>query len=366
MCSKYIGCFFLLVYFNIPLSGQILKDTCSLKLIKQGVDEIYNCQFDKANDVYGKLQSTYPGHPVLYLYRGMMTYWKYFPLTPSSHASQTFRNDMLTCIDLCEERRLLPGEPEFLLADIGARGLLLTYFSDNDLKRKMIPMASKTYQDVMRSFDYTGLYADFYFVTGLYKYYRETYPIVHPVYQLIAKLFPEGNREEGLTELKIAAQNAIFLKAEAYSFLSGIFIGYENNYPAAYQYSKSLFEQYPLNNEFLAIYVKNLLLMKRYDEAEKMLSQNRDTENLWFQVQKTIFQAVIQEKKYHNLEQAESLYKTGIYDAGEFSDFANEYLSFSYFGLSRIMKVKREIRLSNSYHKKAIDLATSKEINFND
>jgi hypothetical protein len=364
--TEYILCLLLIVSVHEPLGSQVLRDTSSLILVKQGVEYIYNYQFDKATEIYEIINAKFPDHPLSHLFHGMITYWKHFPLVPSSPQVPSFRNDMLACIDLCEKKRLQPGEPEYLLADIGARGLLLLFYADNGLSSEVIPLASRTYQDVMRSFDYTGLYADFYFVTGLYKYYRETYPRVHPIYNAFTLLFPKGNSLEGLAELKIAAQKAIFLKAEANTFLSGIFIGYENDFQSAYQYSKALFGQFPGNNEFLANYIKNLLLMKQYDEAEKILAQNRNPESPYARLQKQIFQAIILEKKYHDPDQAEYLYHAGIKETEEIGEYANGYLSFSYFGLSRIMKSKGDTRQSRYYYKKALDLATYKQITFDD
>lgn len=352
------------ICFPFLLSGQILQDTTTLSLLKKGVDNIYNCEFSQARVVLLKLESAYPGHPVIYLYRGMTTYWEHFPLTPASKALESFKSDMTKCIALCEKRRLLPGEQETLLADIGARGLLLTYFADNGLNREVIPMASRTYQDVIRAFDYTHTYADFYFVTGLYNYYREAYPDLHPFYKPFAVLFPRGNKEKGLSQLETAARNSIFLKAEAVSFLTWINVGYEKNYETAYRYSRMLLNIYPRNNEYLAMHVKNLLLLKRYNEAEEWLTKARQPESRWFEVEKIVFLAILQEKKYKNPETAGLLYQSAIQKAGEFGEYANEYLSFCYFGLSRIAAANGNSESAREYQKKAVNLATYKHLDF--
>ena len=365
-CCKYILGGILLFTVNGSLNAQILKDTATFNLIKSGIDYIYNYEFDKATAVYEKMKSGYPDHPLPYLFRGMMTYWKHFPLIPSSPAVPSFEEDMFTCINMSETKRATSGEPEYLLSDICARGLLLLYYADNDLSMNVISIASKTFQLVMRALDYTGSYADFYFITGLYKYYREAYPEAHPVYKPFAILFPKGDRVKGLKELKQAARYGIFLKAEAYTFLTGILISFENNYHEAHGYSKALCEQYRCNNQFLSVYIKNLLLIKHYDEAEKILEQNRNPENSYFRMQKNIFKGILYEKKYNNSKLAESFYNAGIKNAATIGDFANEYLAYCYFGLSRIMKTRGETKLSKSYLKKAMDLAAFKNVNFND
>lgn len=257
-------------------------------------------------------------------------------------------------------------EPEYLLANLGARGLLLLYYADNKLSMNVIGMASKTYNLVMRSFDYTSAYHDFYFFTGLYNYYREAYPEAYPVYKAFAILFPKGNKEKGLKELKMATKNSLFLSAEACTFLTGIYISFENNFPAALVYSKWLHEKYPQNHQFMAAYIKNLLLTKRYFEAEKLTEQNNMPVNSYFLFQKNIFKGIILEKKYNNLAQAEKFYNEAIKSADRFGSYANEYVAYAYFGLSRIMKNYGNDKLSRNYYKKAMDLAAFKNVNFNE
>jgi len=356
----------LLIILTVSVKAQVLSDTSMLNLIKQGVDYVYNYQFDKATVVYEKIKSRYPDHPVPYLFRALMTYWKNFPLIPSSPASKYFTDDLLKCMDLCDKKRNAAWEAEFLLADLGARGLLLLYYSDNDLTMDVIPLASNTYQPLRRAFDFTGSYIDFNYFTGLYKYYREAYPEAHPVYKPFAMLFPRGDRTQGLNELKLSASHSIFLKAESSCFLTHIFISYEHNFQAACQYSKALYERYPGNNHYLANYVKSLLLIKRYDEAERILRQYRNPLNQYYRMQKNILEGVLYEKKYRNFKYAESLYNAGIKDAVALGVYANEFQAYGYFGLTRIMKAKNEDRLSKSYHKKAMDLAEYKELNFNE
>ena len=75
----------------------------------------------------------------------------------------------------------------------------------------------------------------------------------------------------GLKELHTAALNSVVLKGESYFLLTWIYLNYERNYPTALYYCKSLHELYPDNVLYLAIYLKNLLLMKQYDEAEKLI-----------------------------------------------------------------------------------------------
>ena len=60
-----------MVLSEIPVKAQILNDTSALELVKRDVDYIYNMQFVSAREDYLKIVKLYPGHPIVYLLRGM-------------------------------------------------------------------------------------------------------------------------------------------------------------------------------------------------------------------------------------------------------------------------------------------------------
>jgi hypothetical protein len=352
-------CFFTLVF---PCNGQILKDSVTVQLLRKGVDYIYNLQFDEARDIYRSVFSKYPDQPILYVYKGLITYWENFPITPNSPQKESFENEMLRAIELIEEKPDNETDPEMLLGNIGARGLLLLFYADNDLTRDVISMASSTYKCVKAAFKHTQTYADFYFITGLYNYYREAYPEVHPVYKPIALLFPKGDKMKGLKELQIASKNAIVLKAEAFSFLSGIYISFENNFQQAYNYSKALHDLYPKNQNYLAMYIKNLILVKKYTEADHLIKSNKDKyNNRFFQAQISVLSGILLEKYHKNKVQAQYFYEKGIKEIEPFGTFGSEYAAYAYYGLSRLITDKHQ---KKAYRKKAIDLSDFENVNF--
>jgi hypothetical protein len=347
------------------VQGQILKDTASINLISNCVDDIYDFRFEKAHEASEKLNQLFPGHPAIHLLNGMITYWENYPLIPLSLLRNSYENDLRTCIRLCEENSDADNYPEYLLSNLGARGMLLLFYADNNLSENVFPLAKTTYRYIRQSFDYSSFYPDFYFFTGLYNYYREAYPDAHPVYKVLAIFFPKGDRVKGLMELQTAAINSIMLKAESSSFLSHIYINFENNYQQAYNFSKSLHELYSANLEYLAVYIRNMLLVKKYDEAEDLirLSDNK-TKNTYFESQLEVFDGILQEKKYHNNVLAQKYYKQGISDLSEFGYYGNEYAAYAYFGLSRISDINGDRQNKKMYRKKAIELTNYKNVNF--
>lgn len=357
----------LTILISFRLNGQILKDSISLIIVKRSVDYIYNCRFDEAEELCSSLSKLYPGNPVPYLLEGMTIYWKYYPLLPSTVERTSYENQMRICIDIAEKQKDTTNKAEFLLANLSARGMLLLYYADNGLSSEVIPLAASTYQYIRLAFDYSSSYQDFLFFTGLYNYYREAYPEAHPVYKAFSFLFPKGDREKGLNEIENASKYSLLLKAQSSSFLSGIYLAYENNFNRSLQYSKSLYGNYPSNAQFLGEYIKSLLLEKKYEEAEKLLiNSGSNNSNTFFLAQKDIFNGIIQEKKYVNLNQAEHFFESGINSLRPFGAFGKEFMGYGYFGLSRISKVKGDIISQKDYRKKAIDLSTFKNLNFDD
>jgi tetratricopeptide (TPR) repeat protein len=155
------------------------------------------------------------------------------------------------------------------------------------------------------------------------------------------------------------------LKAEAYSFLTGITISFENDFHQAFFYSKALHDLYPQNPFYYAVYIKNLLLIKRYDEAEMHIRFNRaKTNNNFFKAQLLIFQGIVYEKKYRDPKQAQAHYSKGIKEISPFGVYGNEFKAYGYYGLSRISEATKDNQKRKFYRKQADDFAVFENVNF--
>jgi hypothetical protein len=347
------------------LKAQILKDTATLNLVKKNIDYIYNLQFSNALETYKKIIKAYPEHPIVFLIRGMMTYWENYPLHNKTSAQVSFEEDMRQCIKLSEAHNDPVHEAEYLMSNLCARGFLLLFYSDNDLIMEVIPLATSSYKYLMRSFDFTTSCPDLYYFTGVYNYYREAYPIVYPVYRSLVFPFPKGDMVKGLRELQLSATKSVALRAESYVLLSGIILNFENRYTEAIYYNKTLYEQYPQNPLYQTNYIKNLLLIKQYGEAEKLMSAlPEEPENKYLHAQLLIFKGILQEKKYHNNKLAQQYYNTGLGIISFFGHYGDDYASYAYFGLSRISDVNGDKHISKIYRKEALKLSDFTEINF--
>lgn len=347
-----------------PIKAQILQDTTALNLVREDIDYIYNFQFNNAHEVYTKIVRLYPAHPIAFLLKGIMTYWENYPMLHTTPSHVTYEEDMRECIRLSETNNNSGYEAEYLLTDLCASGMLLMYYDDNDLIMEVIPLTKSTYIHLRHAYNFTTVCQDLNYFTGLYDYYREGYPKIFPIYKSLLLPFPSGDMPNGLKELKTAAINSVVLRPEACSLLSSIYLNFENKYPESLNYCRTLHDRYPENAYYLTYYIKELLLMKQYDEAEKLLIDSYKAEgNKYFQAQLMILKGILQEKKYHKNNLAQQYYNQGIIDISLFGKYGNEFAAYAYFGLSRISK-SNENKQINSYWKEAMKLATFKKINF--
>jgi len=353
--------------YSTTLQAQILRDSTTIGIITRGMHDIYNIEFKEAGKAYDALSQLYPGHPVLHLFNGMKIYWENFPMLSTSGARSAFEKEMRKCIELSDIDNCPSPEyeAEYLLSNICARGLLLLFYSDNDLSGEVIPLVTSSYRPLMRCFNFTSVCPDFYYFTGIYNYYREAYPIVYPVYKTVAFMFPSGNIETGLQQLDTCGKHSMALRAEAISILSWIKLNFETNFPEALPYSKLLAVHYPSNPLYRVYYIKNLLLLKQYDEAEMVIrTTGKSDANQFYRAALNIFNGIIQEKKYNNNELAMNLYQKGINEISVFGAYGNEYAAYGYFGLSRICEESADNHERRMNHRKAMDLVDFKKITF--
>lgn len=317
------------------LEGQILDDPETVNIIRKGIDCIYNSEFIEADKYLDEINARYPGHPGTDLYKSIMIYYRNYPLVPADPQFKTYEKLLASCIEKCERKENWIDNPEMLLTNLCARGLLLTGYSTNSMNNEIFPIARSIYKGIRKSFDYKHVYPDFSYFTGLYDYYSEAYPEVHPIFKPLAALFPDGNRQAGLRDLVNAAENSIFLAPEAYSLLSWVHIYYENNIPAAEKYCRTICEKYPANLMFRGECIKILLMQKKYGEAEKIISLSENIRHQFFEGQLFVFMGIVQEKKYRNYVKAKSFYEEGIRYLENYGARSRDFVKFAEDGARR-------------------------------
>ena len=359
---------FLLILFSFSVLGQksILNDSKTLQKIEQGIDSIYDFQFESVTKIETDLNQHYPNHPLPPLFHAIKVYWQYFPIIPGSKFEKEFTDNITLSIQRSDKMLDDNSENhEAIFLNLMARLLIMQYYADNHMSSKVIPYVHKAYTLAKKGFDLNQEVTDFYFTTGLYNYYREAYPVKHPIYKPIAYFFKDGNMKLGIKQLEYNSKNGIFLDAESLSFLVFISLNFEENYKKSLKYTRDLYKTYPNNLLFLSYRIITLLLLNKYNKADQLLTElkNKAGSNQFFQMMIKIYRGIIEEKKNKNLELAEKLYWEGIKLGENYKPFANDRISYAYFGLSRIWKNK-DPKKATEYREKAMKLSSYKHLTF--
>ena len=337
-------------------NAQMMQDTASVNLIMTGVKDIYNMQFREAGVICNKIQRMYPDHPANLLLGSLLTYWQHYPLIPSSSESSKFVADLRECIRICSDNDD-QDDAEILLTNLCARGFLLLYYSDNNMSIDVMPLAASTYKYIRKAFQYLNSFPDFSYFAGLYNYYREAYPEAYPIYKSFAFIFPSGSKSEGIKQIRKASESSIFLKAESIALLSFIYQVFEKDIPVSLSYIRLLSETYPQNSQFRAVYIKNLLLAGKYNDAEILLRDQRGfRDNDYYQARLAVFKGILYEKKYSDYKTAENFYLNGLRMVTPFGDLGNEYAAYACIGLSRICKLRNDLDCYRHYSSRAKSL----------
>lgn len=335
--------------------------------IRYGVVCTYNYDFDKADEIYKILVRERPDHPATTIFYAMMIYWENFPLTGTSAKSIIFVDSLLKSISNCEiMMRRDQDNKEAIFFDLVARLMLMQYYADNDLSKKVIAIVSLAYKLIRKGFLLKDEIVDFYYSTGLYNYYREAYPEFYPKYRAFALFFPKGDKKLGLQQLDYAGENSVFLSAEATSFLYYIYMNFESNYVIAMNYVNILNNHYPNNPLYLAARLQLMLLLKDYDDVQPYFNRlaGFSEKNRYFLMLNMIYKGIFEEKKNKNYEISKKFYFDAINISKDYSKVANDQLSLAYFGLSRIYNLEGNAKKSKEYRKTAISLSTFPEVNF--
>ena len=271
----------LFVFTFLSSAGQARKDTTIILIsditvqleATQALNDLYNFKFAKAEQQFRWFKQKYAWHPLPYFLLGLSEWWKIMPSIENRDHDDRFLAYMDSTILVAEH--LHEEAPEyrieaafFLAAAYGFKGRL---YSDEDRKewRKAAWAGKKAlkYLEECKEKDY--LSPELLFGDALYNYFsvwvRENYPALKP----LLWLFPKGDKELGLKQLREVSFNAFYTRTEAMVWLMRIYNSYENKNEQAMQLADYLFKTYPDNPYFHRYYARMLYTRGLYTEMER-------------------------------------------------------------------------------------------------
>ncbi len=231
------------------------------------INDLYNFKFERSASQINYLKKKYGWHPMPYFLMGLNYYWRMIPYLKSAEYDDEFLAYMDTSLYLAE--RLYeednPIEGAFFLA--ATYGFQSRLFSDRKQWTKAASAgrnALKYLDEIKGNEDYSP---EILFGEALFNYYaviaEEEYPLLKPLMWFL----PDGDKEEGIKQLKEVATNAFYTRTEAQYFLMRILAREKKDRQRALQVAEYLHETFPDNSYFHRFYARLLYSTGSYSKA---------------------------------------------------------------------------------------------------
>lgn len=337
---KNFVAYIIFIAVALPAFAQerIAEGSETYRLIEQAVQHIYNMKLEEANALSERINTLAPGHPVYPILKALAIRTAAYPIDLESEDFKTMRGYLDEAVEKSE--KMLDkdeDQPEANFFALSAYGMLAMYENQDGSAFKAVGLAKNAYKYLKKGFKLKEKYPEFYFSTGLYNYYREKYPELHPIYKTFMWFFRSGDMQLGLEQMKKATQTSVFMAPEARDYLQHIYLRYENKPEASLTFAKALLDQYPDNLYFVFNYIDSSLAAASYEGLDPLIERLIESDKSFYQMLGQIFRATLLEKRDQQWDEAEAFYVKSLGTGyGLQTEDAENYRSYAYAGLARI------------------------------
>ena len=250
-------------------------------LLTTGLDQVYDLNFTEAENTFAQLDKLVPRHPAVDLLRGVSLFYQWFPARTSLALQRTCIQQLEKAARKAEDWQQSlkkSGEdkaalPEAMFVYFTAEAMLAKISHYEHETMSTVRYAKNAYPFVQKGKAYQQHYPDFYLSTGLYNFYREVYPEIHPFYKTVAWVMTAGNKNLGLSQLQIATKQALFVRTEAILYLTHLLTDYENRPTEALPHLAQLTVRYPDNPFWRYKYAEALLNAHKTEAVPALIQQ---------------------------------------------------------------------------------------------
>jgi len=326
--------------------------------IKQGLNHVYNFEFDQAQPYFLEIKKKYPSHPAYPFSQALTLFTKNFPMKPGHPDYQFFEHYVNDCLK--KSLAILdndPNNPDGIFCALSAQSYQALMFSFSKDYLQAINSARKVYGNIKLGFGLKKEFPDFYYSSGLFYFYADQYPKTHPMVKPLMLFFEDGDKQKGINELNISMLKGVYTRQESLILLSYVYIKYENNPAKSLEYSEKLYFNYPNNPFALSKYIEGLLFSNNLDKAEDMMPKLQATTSEYFKVLAEVFTAYLAEKHHKRNDLAKQHYNRALQMCAKLHQKTDDPQSFCYLGLGRISDTEKDRKKAMLYYKKAEDIA---------
>ncbi len=270
----------ILAFFSLPVGveaqlPELIKNQSFRQDAQAAVDSLYNFNPAGAEQKLANWQEKYPSHPLWRLMDGMEFWWQLLSDLYDHSRDEQFFN-MMKEADYMASKLLYeqPGHADALIIRTVANGYIARQYSNREEWVSSLNAARKAYNSYGYLKENVADLPDLQLAEGLKLYYSEYLPDAYPVVKTVSWFLPDGNKKEGLEKLESAAEQAVFARAEASYFLGNINYNYEKRYNVALDHFEQLHEQYPRNNYYVRLLVKNYYKTGQFDKTMRVINES--------------------------------------------------------------------------------------------
>lgn len=270
--------------------------------IQQGIEYIYNLEFENAERVFREVIAAHPKHPAGHFFLAMVTWWRIQIDIEDERYDEQFYDSLDYVIELCDE--LLDKNENDVTAlffkggAIGFKGRLKahrgSWLEAANAGRKALPIVREA--SALDPNNYDILLG-----TGIYNYYAEVIPNEYPFVKPLLLFVPPGDRLKGIQQITAAAEKGKYASIESTYFLMQLYYLYEKNYPKALELALKLHHRFPNNMLFHKYVGRCYVVMGNWDKAKEVFSE-------------ILRRCKNNQPGYGPLVEREAVYYLGVYD----------------------------------------------------
>jgi hypothetical protein len=364
--SIAIACFantgrFLLVFLLLKLAPahgqQLYKDKAGQQGVAAAAEALYNYDLDSAQFLLIKLAPKYAKHPGYLIFQTLLDFWRYMPIAQHPAEYARYKARMQEVVKVSE--KLVehdPADPEANFFAMLSLSMLGRQAAEEDESWAAVGYTRRAYVYMKRGFTMQNEYPEFYFSSGLYNYYRVRYPEDHPGYRPFLYFFPGGNKQLGIKYLESTAEQAIYTRTEALSFLCNIMLQYEQQPAGALGYSTQLIRRYSSNPYFRLVHAEVLLSVGKTADALPHLQMANGSKNPFY---KSLAQGLygLYLERISNVEGAQKAYQMCLNNTKGIPKMADNVRAHCFAGLARIHASKGNRKEARSYYQAMLHIS---------
>ena len=280
---RWPGLFFLLVVFQVGvILAQSQRASPDLEsMISSTINNTYNYNFKDAVETTDRIISTYPLLPEGYLYK-CGVYWKMLE-EGCVESTDSAKGEIKLLVDeACElsadEVDKNPNDVRGLFCYAGALVYRARYEAGHHDWFAVMSDGIKTKKMLEKAIGVDTNFYDAYSGVGAFNYYAARIPWYLKPIALVVGV--GGNEDEGISQLKKAAQLGKYAKVEAAVFLASVVYVNKEDYSSALKIMLNLHKEFPDNIDFLRNLCRDYYEMHNYDEAIRFADIALSKDNL--------------------------------------------------------------------------------------